>query len=72
MAGYFGGWRDNLIMRFVDVLYSIPYMMVVIVLLAFFGGRSPLGQLFLLFVALGATFFLVSIGYVVLCDRLMK
>jgi len=25
-----------------------------------------------LFVALGATFFLVSIGYVVLCDRLMK
>ena len=41
-------------MRIVDVLYSIPYMMVVIVLLAFFGGRSPLGQLFLLFVALGA------------------
>ncbi|MGC4082290.1 MAG: ABC transporter permease subunit [Vicinamibacterales bacterium] len=29
-------------------------MMVVIVLLAFFGGRSPIGQLFLLFVALGA------------------
>jgi len=28
--------------------------MVVIVLLAFFGGRSPLSQLFLLFVALGA------------------
>jgi oligopeptide transport system permease protein len=41
-------------MRIVDVLYAIPYMMVVIVLLAFFGGRSPLGQLFLLFVALGA------------------
>jgi len=41
-------------MRFVDVLYSIPYMMVVIVLLAFFGGRSPISQLFLLFLALGA------------------
>ena len=41
-------------MRIVDVLYSIPYMMVVIVLLALFGGRSPLGQLVLLFVALGA------------------
>ena len=41
-------------MRIVDVLYSIPYMMVVIVLLALFGSRSPLGQLFLLFVALGA------------------
>ena len=53
-AGYVGGRVDEAIMRFVDVLYSIPYMMVVIVLLAFFGGRSPLSQLFLLFVALGA------------------
>ena len=54
IAGYLGGRVDEAIMRFVDVLYSIPYMMVVIVLLAFFGGRSPLGQLFLLFFALGA------------------
>jgi oligopeptide transport system permease protein len=54
VAGYVGGRVDEAIMRFVDVLYSIPYMMVVIVLLAFFGGRSPIGQLVLLFVALGA------------------
>jgi len=53
-AGYLGGRVDEAIMRFVDVLYSIPYMMIVIVLLAFFGGRSPLAQLILLFVALGA------------------
>jgi len=53
-AGYLGGRVDEAIMRFVDVLYSIPYMMVVIVLLAFFGGRSPISQLFLLFLALGA------------------
>lgn len=53
-AGYLGGRVDEAIMRFVDVLYSIPYMMVVIVLLAFFGSRSPVGQLLLLFVALGA------------------
>jgi len=53
-AGYLGGKVDEFIMRGVDVLYSIPYMMVVIVLLAFFGGRSPLGQLVLLFIALGA------------------
>ena len=53
-AGYLGGRVDEAIMRLVDVLYSIPYMMVVIVLLAFFGGRSPISQLFLLFVALGA------------------
>jgi oligopeptide transport system permease protein len=53
-AGYLGGKVDEVMMRIVDVLYAIPYMMVVIVLLAFFGGQSPLGQLFLLFVALGA------------------
>lgn len=53
-AGYVGGRIDEAIMRFVDVLYSIPYMMVVIVLLAFFGSRSAIGQLLLLFVALGA------------------
>ena len=53
-AGYLGGRVDDTMMRIVDVLYAIPYMMVVIVLLAFFGGQSPLGQLFLLFLALGA------------------
>lgn len=53
-AGYAGGKIDDAMMRIVDVLYAIPYMMVVIVLLAFFGGQSPLGQLFLLFIGLGA------------------
>ncbi|HYE64385.1 MAG TPA: ABC transporter permease [Pyrinomonadaceae bacterium] len=53
-AGYLGGRVDSVLMRIVDVLYALPYMMIVIVLLAFFGGRSPLGQLFLLFIALGA------------------
>ncbi len=53
-AGYAGGRIDDAMMRVVDVLYAIPYMMVVIVLLAFFGGQSPLGQLFLLFIGLGA------------------
>ena len=53
-AGYLGGQIDEIMMRTVDVLYAIPYMMIVIVLLAFFGGQSPLGQLVLLFIALGA------------------
>jgi oligopeptide transport system permease protein len=53
-AGYLGGRVDEVMMRMVDVLYAIPYMMIVIVLLAFFGGQSPMGQLVLLFVALGA------------------
>ena len=53
-AGYKGGRLDEVMMRIVDALYAIPYMMIVIVLLALFGGQSPLGQLFLLFAALGA------------------
>jgi oligopeptide transport system permease protein len=53
-AGYLGGHVDDVMMRIVDVLYAIPYMMVVIVLLALFGGQSAVGQLFLLFAALGA------------------
>jgi oligopeptide transport system permease protein len=53
-AGYLGGKTDDVLMRVVDVLYAIPYMMIVIVLLAFFGGKTPLQQIFLLFAALGA------------------
>jgi oligopeptide transport system permease protein len=33
VAGYCGGWVDNVMMRIVDVLYSIPFMFVVIYLL---------------------------------------
>ena len=53
-AGYAGGKLDELMMRIVDILFAIPYMMVVIVLLALFGQHTALGQLFLLFIALGA------------------
>ncbi len=49
VSGYFGGKLDNAMMRFVDVLYSLPYMFLVILLLVFF-SRS----LIMLFVALGA------------------
>ena len=48
VAGYVGGKLDNLMMRFVDIVYGLPYMMVVIVLMALFGGRS----IFLLFIAI--------------------
>jgi len=47
IAGYMGGKIDNFIMRVVDILYSMPYMMLVIILMALF-GRSIL----LMFVAL--------------------
>ena len=48
VAGYVGGALDNLMMRIVDIIYGLPYMMVVIVMMALFGGKS----VFLLFIAI--------------------
>jgi oligopeptide transport system permease protein len=48
VAGYFGGRLDDAMMRFVDVLYSLPYMFLVILLMVYF-SRS----LWMLFAALG-------------------
>ena len=48
IAGYFGGRVDNIMMRIVDILMSIPYMFVLILLLVIF-GRS----IFMLFVGIG-------------------
>jgi oligopeptide transport system permease protein len=54
VAGYVGGRLDNLMMRLVDVLYSLPYVILVIVLLSMFRSQTARGQLILLFVALGS------------------
>jgi oligopeptide transport system permease protein len=48
-AGYLGGRIDGWMMRFVDVLYALPYMFFVIILTVVF-GRS----LWLIFLAIGA------------------
>ena len=53
-AGYLGGRLDDLMMRIVDVLYSLPYVIIVIVLLALLPAKTPTGQLAELFIALGA------------------
>lgn len=54
ISGYVGGRVDDLMMRIVDVLYSLPYVILVIVLLSMFRSQTPRGQLILLFVALGS------------------
>ena len=54
IAGYLGGRIDNFMMRLVDVLYSLPYIIIVIVLLSMFKKQTAQGQLILLFVALGS------------------
>jgi oligopeptide transport system permease protein len=40
IAGYMGGKVDNIMMRIVDVIYAIPYILIVIVLLSVFGGPN--------------------------------
>jgi len=54
IAGYVGGRIDDLMMRVVDVLYSLPYVIIVIVLLALLPAKTPGRQLAQLFFALGA------------------
>ncbi len=48
-AGYLGGRTDNLMMRVVDVLYSLPFIFFVIILMVVFDRNF-----ILLFVAIGA------------------
>ena len=50
-CGYLGA-IDNLMMRFVDILYSLPYVILVLSLLAMFRRSTPVGQLALLFLRL--------------------
>lgn len=40
IAGYLGGKIDNVMMRIVDIIYAIPYILIVIVLLSVFGGPN--------------------------------
>ena len=50
ISGYLGGRVDNIMMRIVDILYSLPFIFFVILMLVMF-GRS----LFIMFLAIGAT-----------------
>ncbi len=49
IAGYSGGKRDAVMMRVVDIMYSLPFTIFVILLMVFFGRN-----IILLFVAIGA------------------
>ncbi|BBH52649.1 oligopeptide ABC transporter permease OppC [Fluviispira sanaruensis] len=48
-SGYIGGKTDDIMMRIVDIIYSLPFMFFVILLMTFFGRN-----IFLIFVAIGA------------------
>jgi oligopeptide transport system permease protein len=47
VSGYIGGWLDNLLMRFVDIMYGLPYMLIVIIMMAILGQN-----IYILFVAI--------------------
>jgi oligopeptide transport system permease protein len=56
VAGYVGGRTDEWMMRFVDVLYSLPYLFIVIILTTMFER----GSLAVLLVAIGAVGWLTT------------
>ena len=37
VAGYFGGWIDNLLMRFTDIMYAFPDLLFVLIIVAALG-----------------------------------
>jgi len=47
LAGYVGGTLDAFLMRFVDIMYSLPYMLLVIIFMSIF-GKSILNLFFAL------------------------
>ena len=49
VAGYVGGRVDSVMMRFVDILYALPFMIFIILLMLVFGRN-----ILLLFLAIGA------------------
>ena len=49
VAGYFGGRVDSVMMRIVDVLYGLPFIIFIILLMVIFGRN-----IWLLFAAIGA------------------
>ncbi len=51
VSGYIGGWLDNLMMRFVDIMYGLPYMLMVIIIMAMIGEKAR-GSFVILFIAI--------------------
>ena len=66
IAGYFVGWIDAAMMRIVDMLYSIPFIFVVIYLVTFLGEESVkawlesygIDQIMIFYIIIGAIYWL--------------
>ncbi|NBI28525.1 oligopeptide ABC transporter permease [Chengkuizengella marina] len=51
VAGYFGGWIDSILMRFIDTLYAIPTLFLLITLVTIF--QPGVDKLILIFISTG-------------------
>lgn len=67
ISGYLGGWVDNAMMRLVDVLYSVPFIFIVIFIISVLSEDwvkrnylAPYGinQIFILYILIGAIYWL--------------
>ena len=55
MAGFYGGWTDNLLMRFTDIVYAFPDLLFLIIIMAALRNAAigeVMGGLMLMFIAL--------------------
>ena len=44
ISGYYGGWVDNLIQRFIDVLFAMPGLVLTVVILTILRAKNPGGD----------------------------
>jgi peptide/nickel transport system permease protein len=42
VAGYYGGWIDNILMRLVDLILVVPFLAILLVLSAYLGEGKPI------------------------------
>ncbi len=65
-AGFLGGWADNLMMRIVDILYSIPFIFVVIFVITILNADENkakldalgINQIMVFYILIGAIYWL--------------
>ena len=51
IAGFFGGWIDNLLMRAVDIVLSLPTFFIILMVVGFFGT----GNVWVVIIAISIT-----------------
>ncbi len=39
LSGFYGGWLDNVLMRFTDIMFSLPDLPILIIIARYIGGR---------------------------------